>query len=208
VIAYVRGTVAAVAPDGAVIDVGGVGYAVQCTPATLAALVPGTPAQVPTSMVVREESMTLFGFADAGEREVFETLLSVAGIGPRLALAILAVHSPEDVRVAASSGDAKAFTRVPGVGPKGAQRIVLELAGKLVPTGEAGGQAAPASSGPAWKGQVLEALTGLGWSEKDAVMAVDASAEAMPDVVAGGNVGDILRAVLRDLGRGAARTGR
>lgn len=207
-ISSLSGVVRHVGPNSAVVEVSGFGMLVQATPQTLSTLHIGRDAVVHTSMVVREESMTLFGFADAGEREVFETLLSVAGIGPRLALAILAVHSPEDVRVAASSGDAKAFTRVPGVGPKGAQRIVLELAGKLVPTGEAGGQAAPASSGPAWKGQVLEALTGLGWSEKDAVKAVDASAEAMPDVVAGGNVGDILRAVLRDLGRGAARTGR
>ncbi|MGJ9404288.1 Holliday junction branch migration protein RuvA [Arthrobacter sp. KK5.5] len=206
-ISSLSGVVRHVGPSSAVVEVSGFGMLVQATPQTLSNLHTGRDAVVHTSMVVREESMTLFGFADSEERGVFETLLSVAGIGPRLALAILAVHTPEDVRVAASSGDAKAFTRVPGVGPKGAQRIVLELAGKLVPTGEAGGRT-PAGAGPAWKGQVLEALTGLGWSEKDAVKAVDASAEAMPELVAEGNVGEILRAVLRDLGRGTARTGR
>ncbi|MFB0834421.1 Holliday junction branch migration protein RuvA [Arthrobacter halodurans] len=205
-ISSLSGVVRHVGLGSAVVDVSGFGMLVQATPQTLSNLHVGRDAVVHTAMVVREESMTLFGFGDPDEREVFETLLSVAGIGPRLALAILAVHTPEDVRVAASSGDAKAFTRVPGVGPKGAQRIVLELAGKLVPAGEAGRPAAPA--GPAWKAQVLEALTGLGWSEKDAVKAVDSSAEAMPEIVAGGDVGEILRAVLRDLGRGAARTGR
>ncbi|MET1034219.1 MAG: Holliday junction branch migration protein RuvA [Arthrobacter sp.] len=205
-ISSLSGVVRHVGLGSAVVEVSGFGMLVQATPQTLSNLHVGRDAVVHTAMVVREESMTLFGFGDPDEREVFETLLSVAGIGPRLALAILAVHTPEDVRVAASSGDAKAFTRVPGVGPKGAQRIVLELAGKLVPTGTAGRPAAAA--GPAWKAQVLEALTGLGWSEKDAVKAVDSSAEAMPEIVAGGDVGEILRAVLRDLGRGAARTGR
>ena len=205
-ISSLSGVVRHVGLGSAVVEVSGFGMLVQATPQTLSNLHVGRDAVVHTAMVVREESMTLFGFGDPDEREVFETLLSVAGIGPRLALAILAVHTPEDVRVAASSGDAKAFTRVPGVGPKGAQRIVLELAGKLVPPGAAGRPAATA--GPAWKAQVLEALTGLGWSEKDAVKAVDSSAEAMPEIVAGGDVGEILRAVLRDLGRGAARTGR
>ncbi|MDN6202556.1 MAG: Holliday junction branch migration protein RuvA, partial [Micrococcaceae bacterium] len=158
-------------------------------------------------MVVREDSMTLFGFAEPGEREVFEVLLSVAGIGPRLALAVLAVHTPEDVRVASAEGDTKAFSRVPGIGPKGAQRIVLELAGKLAPTGEAT-TTAQAATVPAWKEQVLEALTGLGWSDKDAEKAVAATAKAEPELVATAQVGNILKSVLRDLGRGASAGGR
>lgn len=208
-ISSLKGEVRHVGLTSAVIEVSGFGMLVQATPQTLSELHVGIEATVHTSMVVREDSMTLFGFAETGEREVFEVLLSVAGIGPRLALAVLAVHTPEEVRIAASTGDAKAFTKVSGIGPKGAQRIVLELAGKLVPTGEAVPAAAAASTGgPAWMGQVLEALTGLGWTEKDAEKAIAATTDTQPELAAAGNVGEILRSVLRDLGRGAARAGR
>lgn len=206
-ISSLNGVVTHVALNSAVIEVSGFGMLIQATPQTLSGLHVGRDALVHTSMVVREDSMTLFGFATPGEREVFEVLLSVAGIGPRLALAVLAVHSPEDVRVAASGGDAKAFSRVPGIGPKGAQRIVLELAGKLAPTGESP-TSAPAAVAPPWKEQVLQALVGLGWSEKDAEKALAATAKAEPELVAAGQVGDILKSVLRDLGRGASAGGR
>ncbi|MGP5396758.1 Holliday junction branch migration protein RuvA [Arthrobacter rhombi] len=206
-ISSLKGVVSHVALNSAVIEVSGFGMLIQATPQTLSGLHVGREAVVHTSMVVREDSMTLFGFAEAGEREVFEVLLSVAGIGPRLALAVLAVHTPEDVRVAASDGDAKAFSRVPGIGPKGAQRIVLELAGKLTPTGES--TTTPQGTAlPAWKDQVLQALTGLGWSEKDAEKAVVATEKAEPGLVATGQVGTILKSVLRDLGRGASTGGR
>lgn len=206
-ISSLNGVVTHVALNSAVIEVSGFGMLLQATPQTLSGLHLGREALVHTSMVVREDSMTLFGFATPGEREVFEVLLSVAGVGPRLALAVLAVHTPEDVRVASSSGDTKAFTRVPGIGPKGAQRIVLELAGKLAPTGEATA-AAPATAVPVWKEQVLQALVGLGWTEKDADKALAATAKAEPELVAGGQVGEILKSVLRDLGRGASAGGR
>ena len=206
-IQQLRGTVLEAGATTFTIDVGGVGFKALTTPATAAGLRLGEPVTVHTSLVVREDSMTLFGFAEAGEREVFEVLLSVAGIGPRLALAVLAVHTPEDVRVAASEGDAKAFSRVPGIGPKGAQRIVLELAGKLTPTGEST-TTPQATALPAWKDQVLQALTGLGWSEKDAEKAVVATEKAEPELVATGQVGTILKSVLRDLGRGASTGGR
>lgn len=206
-ISSLKGVVSHVALNSAVIEVSGFGMLIQATPQTLSSLQVGREALLHTSMVVREDSMTLFGFCAPGEREVFEVLLSVAGIGPRLALAVLAVHSPEDVRVAATEGDAKAFSRVPGIGPKGAQRIVLELAGKLAPTGEAT-SSRPATALPAWKDQVLQALTGLGWSEKDADKAVEATAKAEPELVAAGQVGNILKSVLRDLGRGASASGR
>lgn len=206
-ISSLKGVVSHVALNSAVIEVSGFGMLVQATPQTLSGLHIGREAVVHTSMVVREDSMTLFGFAEPGEREVFEVLLSVAGIGPRLALAVLAVHTPEDVRVAAFEGDTKAFSRVPGIGPKGAQRIVLELAGKLAPTGEAT-STPQAAAMPAWKDQVLQALTGLGWTEKDAEKAVVATAKAEPELVATGQVGNILKSVLRDLGRGASAGGR
>lgn len=198
-ISSLRGTVTHVGLTSAVIDVNGFGMLVHATPQTLAGLRVGESGTVATSMVVREDSMTLFGFPDAEHREVFETLLGVSGVGPRLALAVLAVHDPEAVRVAAASGDDKAFSKVPGIGPKGARRIVLELADKLVPTG-ATTTGPAAAAAPAWQPQVLQALTGLGWSEKDAASALDAATADQPDVAARGNVAEILRLTLRWLG--------
>lgn len=201
-ISSLRGVVAHVGLQSAVIDVNGFGMLVQATPQTLGTLFVGREAELATTMIVREDSMTLFGFEDAAQREVFETLISVSGVGPRLGLAALSVHSPEALRVAAADGDSKAFTKVPGIGPKLAGRIVLELAGKLIPTGEQ----APQQKG-GWKGQVQEALAGLGWSEKDAAAAVDTTAEENPEAAAAGNVGDLLRLTLRRLGQDGARTG-
>ncbi len=205
-IAHLAGTVAGVTPDGAVIDVGGVGLRVQCTPDTLASLRPGEPARVATSLVVREDSLTLFGFGTDDERNVFELLQTATGIGPRLALAMLAVHSPDALRKAVATEDLGALTMVPGVGRKGAQRIVLELAGKLGEPGDgiAGGAAAPAGrvAAPSWRDQVQSGLVNLGWSARDAEAAVAAvEAEAAE---AGGDVPDVataLRAALRKLSR-------
>ena len=112
-IAHLNGTVAGVSPDGAVIDVGGVGLRVQCTPDTLASLKPGEAARVATSLVVREDSLTLFGFGSEDERNVFELLQTASGIGPRLALAMLAVHSPDALRRAVATEDLNALTRSP-----------------------------------------------------------------------------------------------
>ena len=134
--------------------------------------------------------------------------LRVLGVGPRLALAVLAVHEPEAIRVAAHSGDGKAFTKVPGIGPKVAGRIVLELAGKLVPHGTAAGTAAPAASAETvWKPQVVAAMTSLGWSEKDATSSIDKSLADSPELAENGNVAEILRATLRWLGQDGARAG-
>ena len=130
-ISHLAGRVAAIAPEGAVIEVGGVGLLVQCTPGTLATLRPGEPARVATSLVVREDALTLFGFATDDERDVFVLLQTASGVGPRLALAMLAVFTPDALRRAVLSEDVAALTRVPGIGRKGAQRIVLELAGRL-----------------------------------------------------------------------------
>ncbi|KHL04175.1 Holliday junction branch migration protein RuvA [Sinomonas humi] len=204
-ISFLRGAVSHVGLGSGVIDVGGVGMAFSATPQTLAGLRVGEEGTVHTLMVVREDSLTLFGFASPEEREVFEVLLGVAGVGPRLALAVLAVHSPEAVRVAAHSEDAKAFTKVPGIGPKVGARLVLELKGKLVPLGT-GGEHAPSSagsSGTAWKPQVVDAMTSLGWSEKDASTSIERALEDRPDLAEAGNVPEILRTTLRWLGQGA-----
>lgn len=199
-IASLRGTVTHVGLHSAVIDVNGMGMLVQATPQTLSSLHAGREATVQTAMIVREDSMTLYGFTDADQREVFETLLGVSGVGPRIALAVLAVHTPEAIRVAASTGDDKAFSKVSGIGPKGARRIVLELADKLVPLGTADSPAAAR-----WQDQVLAAMTGLGWSEKDANAAIDAAVAEAPEIAAGGNVGEILKLTLRRLGTDGAR---
>lgn len=199
-ISSLDGTVSHVGLSSAVINVNGFGMLVQATPQTLSTLRTGQQASLSTALIVREDSMTLFGFADAEQREVFETLIGVSGVGPRLGLAVLAVYTPEAIRMAASSGDDKAFSKVPGIGPKGARRIVLELADKLVPLEEV-----PAVAAPAWRPQVLEAMIGLGWTEKDAAKAIDAAVEEAPEIAADGDVGQILRITLRRLGRDGAR---
>ena len=146
-IAHVDGTVSGVAPDGAVIDVGGVGLLVQCTPGTLARLRTGERAKVATSLVVREDALTLYGFASEDERNTFELLQTASGVGPRLALAMLAVFTPDGLRRAVATEDLAALTTVPGIGRKGAQRIVLELAGRLGPAGEPSGPAGHPGNG-------------------------------------------------------------
>lgn len=201
-IASVRGTVQAVRLDAAVLEVGGVGLLVQATPATLAGLRVGSEAMLATSMVVREDSLTLYGFADADEREVFEVVQTVSGVGPRLALAMLAVHSPDGLRRAVAAEDLAALKRVPGIGHKGAQRIVLELADRLgaaTPAGVPDGPPVPAGD---QRGQVVDALVGLGWNVR---AAEDAVAGVLPDVAATigpDDVAGVLRAALRALGGG------
>jgi Holliday junction DNA helicase RuvA len=203
-IAHLRGTVAGLAPDGAVIEVGGVGMRVQCTPGTLAALRPGEPAQVATSLVVREDSLTLFGFATDDERNVFELLQTASGVGPRLALAMLAVHTPDALRRAVSAEDLRALTMVPGIGQKGAQRIVLELRDRLGPPGDA---ALPGTRPPAraasWRDQVQSGLVNLGWPARDADQAIAALEEEGAIGADGGdvNVATVLRAALRKLSK-------
>jgi len=203
VISHLNGTVAGVGPDGAVIEVGGVGLRVLCTPDTLAALRPGDPARVATALVVREDSLTLFGFMTDDERNVFELLQTASGIGPRLALAMLAVHSPDALRRAVAAEDLRALTMVPGIGNKGAQRIVLELKDRLGAPGDIPVNAAATvarKAGPSWRDQVASGLINLGWSARDAEAAVAAVAEETPD----GAVPDVataLRGALRKLSR-------
>lgn len=203
-IASLTGVVDHVALDRAVLDVGGVGYLVHATPTTLAGLRTGERARVFTSMVVREDSMTLYGFADADERSLFETATSVTGVGPRIALALLAVHTPDAIRRAVHTQDVKAFTRVPGIGPKGAQRIVLELSGKLAPPAGDGATAAagaPAAVAGDQREKVVEALVGLGYQQKVADDAVGrVLAESGAESVTEAEVAATLRAVLRSLG--------
>lgn len=174
-IAEVSGTVRSVGPDGTVLAVGGVGLQVQCTPATLARLRVGEPATLATALVVREDSLTLYGFADADQRSVFEILQTATGVGPRLAQAVLGVLDPESVRAAIAGEDLAALTKVPGVGRKLAQRLVLELKDRLGPP------AGPAGSGTAAPADVRDGLVALGYSVREAD---DALAAVRPGVAA------------------------
>ncbi|MBL1096535.1 Holliday junction branch migration protein RuvA [Streptomyces coffeae] len=203
-IAFVSGPVASLAPDSAVVEVGGVGLALQCTPGTLSGLRLGEQTRLATSLVVREDSLTLYGFADDDERQVFELLQTASGVGPRLAQAMLAVHTPDALRIAVSTGDEKALTAVPGIGKKGAQKLLLELRDRLgEPVGSAvpGARPAPATG---WSDQLHTALVGLGYAPREAdeaVVAVTPQAEA---ALAGGGapqVAQLLRAALQTLNR-------
>ncbi len=197
-IAFVSGEVAAVTLSSAVVEVGGVGLEVMCTPGTLATLRLGQPARLPTSMVVREDSLTLFGFVDEDEKSVFELVQTASGVGPKLAQAMLAVLPPDDLRAAVAAEDVKTLTRVPGIGQKGAQRIILELKDRLgVPSGRGpASPAAPAAAG--WRDQVHQGLVGLGWTTKEAERAVETVAPQAGDQP---DVGGLLRAALRTLSR-------
>jgi Holliday junction DNA helicase RuvA len=174
VIASVSGKVAALTLDAAVIEVGGVGLAVSCTPGTLARLRIGEPASLATALVVRETELTLYGFADTDEKEVFEALQTAAGVGPRLAQAVLAVHRPDDVRRAVATEDLTALTKVPGIGKKGAQRIVLDLRDRLGPPTGAAPAAVPAPRVVEWQEQLRSALGGLGYGAREAEDAITA----------------------------------
>lgn len=200
-IAFVSGRVAQVDLTAAVVEVGGVGLQLYCTPRTLADLRLGQQATLPTSMVVREDSLTLFGFAEEDEKQTFELLLTASGVGPKLAQAMLAVHTPDELRRAVAHDDVKTLTTVPGIGQKGAQRIILELKDRLgAPLGSTASRSAAPPAPQAWQAQVQAGLVGLGWSAKEADKAVDAvadEAEAMstPDVAT------LLRAALRSLSK-------
>jgi Holliday junction DNA helicase RuvA len=200
VIAFVRGTVADVTLGSAVVEVGGVGLELVCTPNTLATLRVGAPATLPTSMVVREESLTLFGFLDEDEKTCFELLQTASGVGPKLAQAMLAVHTPDELRRAVASEDVKTLTTVPGIGQKGAQRIILELKDRIGVPGTVGpGRVAPAAAPQdAWRAQVHAGLVGLGWSAKESEKAVEAVA---PDAGEIPDVGALMRAALRTLSK-------
>jgi holliday junction DNA helicase RuvA len=210
-IASVNGRVAAVSPEGAVVEVGGIGLAVQCTPGTIARLQVGESARLSTSLVVREDSLTLYGFADDDERSLFELLQTANGVGPRLAQAVLAIHPPREVRRAVSMADVKALMQVPGIGKKGAERLILELRDRLGSTSTDTSLDGPASAGlppvtpvAPWRDQLTSALVGLGWSVKEAEGAVVQLAPVADEQIAASGsveVAVLLRQALQLLGR-------
>ncbi len=196
-ISSVRGEILSVSLDHVVIEVGGVGFAVQATPSTLATLRRGEEARLHTALVVREDSLTLFGFGDADARELFGLLQTVSGIGPRLALATLAVLDPDKLRSALVEGNITVLTQVPGIGRKGAERLTLELRDKVTAlAGPTDGSPVVTAPG-ALRGEVVEALAGLGFPAKQAEQAVD----KVLGEGDGHTTSSVLRAALATLGR-------
>jgi len=200
VIAQLSGSVLQVGPTSAVIEVGGLGILALCSPNTVAGLRIGQRATLATSLIVREDSLTLYGFASADEREFFELLLSATGVGPKLAQAALAVLSPDELRQAIATENLLQLCRVPGIGRKGAQRIVIELKDKInaVALPEEPGRIAGVAGG--WREQVSQGLQGLGWSARDAEAAC-AEVEPLAAANAEVSVAVLMRAALQTLAR-------
>ncbi|MEE2056285.1 Holliday junction branch migration protein RuvA [Rhodococcus artemisiae] len=196
-IASVRGEVLEIALDHVVVESGGIGYRVNATPATLATLRRGAETRLVTAMIVREDSMTLYGFADPEARDLFGLLQTVSGVGPRLAMATLAVLEPTALRAALAEGNTAALTRVPGIGKRGAERMIVELRDKVATYGV--GEDSPtlsAVSSPI-REQVVEALVGLGFPLKQAEQSTDAVLNADPAA----GTSTALRAALSALGK-------
>jgi len=194
-IASVRGEVLDIALDHVVIEAAGVGYKVMATPSALATLRRGAEARLITAMIVREDSQTLYGFADAEARDLFITLIAVSGVGPKIALATLAVYDAMALRQALADGDVTALTRVPGIGKRGAERMILELRDKVGAVSAGSGVAA--ASGHAVRAPVVEALVGLGFPSKQAEDATDKVLANDPEVA----TSSALRAALSLLGK-------
>ena len=199
-IASVSGPVLAVGPTSAVVEVGGLGILTLCSPDTVAGLRVGQQTTLATALVVREDSLTLYGFTSADEREFFELLLTATGVGPKLAQAALAVLSPDELRQAIATENLVVLCKVPGIGRKGAQRIVIELKDKINVVGVGGGQVPSGATAPGWRDQVTQGLQGLGWSPRDADAACDDVAHLVvddPEVA----VPVLMRAALQSLAR-------
>jgi len=196
VIGSVRGTVLRVGVSDIVVEVGGVGLIVMCTPQTALGLRIGQTATLQTTLIVREESLTLYGFEDAEQREIFEAVQTVSGIGPRIALAMLATLTPDQIRRAVAHEDVAALTKVSGIGRKGAERLTLELRDRLAPPSVTDG--APNAGSDFWETTVREGLESLGWSRREAEAAVAAVA---PEAGADPDVATLLRLALRSLDR-------
>ncbi|EYT63656.1 ATP-dependent DNA helicase RuvA [Dietzia sp. UCD-THP] len=197
-IASIRGTVAEIGLDRCVVEAGGVGVLVHATPAALAGLRRGAEGTLHTELVVREDSLTLYGFDSVDARRLFSTVQTVSGVGPRLALAILATLEPDQLVRALGTEDVTALTRVPGVGKRTAERMVLELKDKVGPVHDADSSGAgPGSSAAPAATEVAGALEGLGFSATEAEKTAAAVLSSDPDL----GPAEALRLALRSLGR-------
>jgi Holliday junction DNA helicase RuvA len=168
-ISLINGTVRSISLDKAIVEVGGVGLALSITQKTSSQLNLGVAAQFFTTLVVREDSLTLFGFLEDGERVLFELVQTVSGIGPKVALSIVSALSPSQLAIAVAQEDISAIEKVPGIGRKGAQRLILELKGKL---SDFGTSTESTHHQPAWREQLTSALVSLGFNAKDSDLAI------------------------------------
>jgi len=199
VISSLRGTVLSAVGGTAVIEVGGVGLSVQCTPDHVLSLRTGEEAFLHTSLIVREDALQLFGFADREQLEVFELLNGVSGVGPKSAIGVLSVLSPDDIAAAVAADDDAPFRKVSGIGPKTAKLIVVSLTGKLTASRRPARVAKSAGAPSSVADSVLVALVGLGWPER---IASDAVAEVVAETaeVERDSVQTLLRLTLARLG--------
>lgn len=195
-ITFISGRVHSVRADSLTVVTAGLGRRVHVTPQLAADTRHGAEVELHTVLVVREDSLTLYGFAGEDERDLFETLQTISGIGPRLALAVLSVLSPDELRAAIASGDQVPLTKVPGVGKKVAARLMLELAGKIDTSVAAPAPDRTPAAPPAVAAQVVDALVGLGWRQAQAESAVEDTAAGLDDPT----VSELLKAALRALG--------
>ncbi|PWB96750.1 Holliday junction branch migration protein RuvA [Salinibacterium hongtaonis] len=202
-ISSVRGTLLSLAGSVAVIEVGGIGLAVAITPQHALSLRTGSEVTVHTALIVREDDLSLYGFADRDELSVFDLLRGVTGVGPKSAMGVLAAMTPDEIARAVNSENDSAFRKVSGIGPKTAKLIVLSLAGKLVAVAPSPSAAAPQ---PIVRDSVVQALIGLGWNEKSAQ---DAADEAISSAAGAQreSVPALLRLALSELGPSAVREG-
>lgn len=197
-IASIRGTVAEIGLDRCVVETGGIGVLVHATPAALAGLRRGSEGMLHTELVVREDSLTLYGFDSVAARQLFLTVQTVSGVGPRLALAILATLEPDELTRALGAGDVKVLTRVPGVGKRTAERMVLELQDKVGPIpGATGQESATGSVTVPAATEVAEALEGLGFSSAEAEKTATAVLASDPGL----GPAEALRLALKSLGK-------
>jgi holliday junction DNA helicase RuvA len=200
VISQLTGTIAGVGGTWLVVDLSGFGLKALCTPATAGGVKVGRTVTLHTSLVVREDSLTLYGFTETAERDCFELVQSATGIGPKIALAVVSVFSPQEFRSAVAANNIAALTRVPGIGPKGAQRLVLELKDKVAALVGTQPLTAGSQQPTEWREQVRAGLEGLGYSTRDAETACDRVAEQAGDAP-DTPVAVLLRAALRSLAK-------
>lgn len=213
-IASIQGTVVAVSGVRAVIDVHGVGYAVAITPRIAATLHVGESARLHTALIVREDDMSLYGFADELELGLFDLLRSVSGVGPKSALGVLGAMTPDEAARAITDGDDAPFRKVSGIGPKTAKLIVVSLSGRIAPPGsaaprEAGAAATALDSDATARTGLAAALTGLGWPERTAVTTATTVVETARAEAGEGDIPGLpvlLRLALAELGPAGGRS--
>lgn len=195
-IATLSGIVKSLTPERAIIEVGGVGMNVLINSYTSSSLSIGAPAHLYTSLVVREDSLTLYGFSDESSRAVFELVQTVSGVGPKVALSILGALTPSELAHAVNTENISAIEKVPGIGKKGAQRMVLELKTKLSDFGH-GGQRI--SHQPVWREQLAGALVSLGFSAKDSDEAINSVlSNVSQEEISSMELGDLLKLALQN----------